>query len=128
MKNAIATIAALAMLGTAAFSDVPSTANAVFVGGTPIMRVRVAAGGYTPEQRASYIQNRLNYLLGIGPIFASDITIAPQGDDYLVLVKGHLLFTADSATAQFNDATTRDLAATWADNMRMVLPGLTEAK
>ena len=106
----------------------PSTANAVFVGGTPIMRVRVAAGGYTTDQRASEIQGRLNSLLGEGPILSTDITIQPSGDDALVLVKGHLLFTADAATARFNEATPLDLANQWADRMRMVLPRLTEAK
>src|SRR5579875_1274153 len=42
--------------------------SAVFVGGTPIMRVRVASGGYSPAQRASHIQSRVNKFLGQGPI------------------------------------------------------------
>jgi hypothetical protein len=129
--------AALALLGTAALADAPSTAtptapstaNAVFVGGTPIMRVRVAAGGYTPEERATHIQNRLNLILGHGPITPSDITVEPTNSgEYTVDVKGRLLFTADSSTARFNDATPLDLANQWADNMRQVLPSLTAPK
>jgi hypothetical protein len=106
----------------------PSNANAVFVGGTPIMRVRVGADGYTPDQRASRIQERLNKLLGQGPIIDSDITIQPMGLDAVVLVKGQLLFTADSATARFNTTTPMDLANTWANRLKSVLPGLTEPK
>jgi hypothetical protein len=100
----------------------------VFLGGTPIMRVRVAADGYSPAQRASQIQERLNNLLGMGPITADEITTQQVGADAVVMVKGHLLFTADSATAQFNSTTPIALANTWADHVRKLLPALTEAK
>ncbi|HEX5322664.1 MAG TPA: hypothetical protein VFW40_02680 [Capsulimonadaceae bacterium] len=106
----------------------PSNATAVFVGGTPIMRFRVAAGGFTPEQRAAATQERVNKLLGEGPISTSDITTQMQGADAVVLVKGQLLFTADQATAQFNTMTPLQLADHWADNMRGVLPSLTRPK
>jgi hypothetical protein len=106
----------------------PSTANAVFVGGTPIMRVRLGADGYTADERASQIQERVNLLLGEGPIMSNDITTAMEGADAVVLVKGQLLFTADSATARYNDATPMALANTWANHLREVLPGLTEPK
>jgi hypothetical protein len=102
-----------------------SSATAVFLGGTPIMRFRVAAGGYTPEERADKTQQRLNTLLGEGPIYPSDITVAMQGDDALVLVKGQLLFTADTETAAYNQSTPLELANMWAARMRSVLPELT---
>jgi hypothetical protein len=105
-----------------------STANAVFIGGTPIMRVRVAAAGYSTEQRASAIQERLNRILAHGPILPSDITVSPLGTEAVVRVKGHLLFTADMATAHYNEATPLELANQWAGHMRAVLPGLTQAK
>jgi hypothetical protein len=105
-----------------------SNANAVFIGGTPIMRVRVAAGGYSPEQRASAIQERLNRILAHGPIRSSDITIDPLGAEAVVRVKGRLLFTADMATARYNEATPMELANQWADHMRAVLPDLTHDK
>jgi hypothetical protein len=106
----------------------PSNANAVFVGGTPIMRVRFGAAGYTAAQRAAAIQDRLNLLLGQGPIAASDITTEQQGSDAVVMVKGQLLFTADKATAAFDTEKPLALANGWADRLRSVLPGLTEAK
>lgn len=119
---------ALTLLSGTAFAQTHSNGNAVFVGGTPIMRVRVAAAGYTPEQRAAAIQERLNDILAHGPVRPADITVAVQGGDAVVRVKGRLLFTADSATARFNQATPLVLANQWAQNMRAVLPGLTQAK
>lgn len=128
MKFTIALGVALALLGGAALAQSPSNATAVFVGGTPIMRVRVASAGFTPEQRASAIQERLNEILAHGPIHPSDIVAGPLGSEAVVRVKGQLLFTADSATAKFNQATPMALASQWAQNMRAVLPGLTQAK
>ncbi len=108
--------------------DETSTATAVIVGGTPIMRFRNSAGGFTAEQRAVETQDRLNAILSTGPIMSSDITTDTVGGEGVVLVKGQLLFTADSETAYINDSTPMELAEKWADNMRNVLPGLTEAK
>ena len=116
------------VIGPVATEPEDINANAVIVGGTPIMRFRVAAGGYTPAQRAKETQERLNNILSTGPIAPSDISVQQQGADAVVLVKGQLLFTADTATAQYNSSTHLDLANAWADNMRGVLPGLTRAK
>jgi len=129
MKTITALLTAVTALVPAAMSMAePSTSNAVFVGGTPIMRVRVAAAGFTPDQRASEIQQRVNDALSHGPIQPEDITVEPSGNEAVVLVKGHLLFTADWATARFNNATPMNLADQWADHMRMVLPSLTAPK
>jgi hypothetical protein len=105
-----------------------TNASAVFLGGTPIFRVRVAGGGYTIEERAATIQQRLNDILSTGPIFPTDITTGPVGAEEAVYVKGKLIFTADLATAKFNDATPTDLANQWAQNLRNILPGLTSPK
>lgn len=122
--------AAVCVLATAAGAQTPGSANgnAVFVGGTPIMRVRVGAAGYTPNQRARQIQERVNQLLGTGPILPTDIQVQPLGNEATVDVKGHLLFTADWATARFNHTTPMALAQGWAAHMRQVLPSLTKPK
>ena len=109
-------------------SEFVGSANAVIVGGTSIMRFHFSAGGFTPDERASETTQRLNDIMATGPIAASDITVQSNGGDAVVLVKGELLFTADSATADFNDSTPIELANEWADQMRDKLPGLTEAK
>ena len=105
-----------------------STSNSVFVGGTPIMRVRIGGGGFTPAQRAAQIQERVNRALGRGPIQPDDISVARRGGEAVVLVKDELLLTADAATARFNRTTPLLLAQTWAENMRRVLPSLTQPK
>ncbi|MEO7717437.1 MAG: hypothetical protein ABIY70_14650 [Capsulimonas sp.] len=122
----LAAIGIFATLGAASAQS--ASTNAVVVGGTPIMRVRTAAGGMTPEQRADQIQLRVNKVLGQGPIMASDITVEPSGGEAVVNVKGQLLLTADRATARFNQSTPMELAQSWANNMRNILPSLTQPK
>ena len=102
--------------------------STVFVGGTEIMRVRVASGGYSTSRRAAAIQERINKFLGQGPIRDTDITVRPLGNEAVVLVKGQVLFTADWATARFNRTTPTLLANVWAERMRRVLPDLTQPK
>ncbi len=127
--NTKLTAAALGLaLLTGRVAHAAPNSNAVFIGGTPIMRVRVPVAGYTAEQRASAIQERLNHILASGPIHPEDITVSALGNEAVVKVKGQLLFTADHATARFNQATPMQLAAQWADHMKAVLPGLTTAK
>ena len=126
MKLTLALGTVLALMGGAVTAQAPSNANAVFVGGTPIMRVRVASAGYSPEQRATAIQERLNEILAHGPIRPADVTVAPLGAEAVVRVQGRLLFTADAATAKFNQATPMALANQWAQHVRTVLPGLTQ--
>jgi len=129
MNRFVPFMAAACMLMPAAASMAQgTTANEVFVGGTPIMQVRVAGGGFSTEERASEIQLRINEALSHGPVRESDITVQPSGNEAVVMVKGNLLFTADWATARFNNATPNELANKWADNMRVVLPALTEPK
>ena len=122
----LAAAGVFAMLGAA--NAQPASSNAVFVGGTPIMRVRVAAGGMSPNQRADQIQQRVNKVLGQGPITVSDIAVEPAGNEAVVNVKGQLLLTADWATARYNQSTPMELAQKWADTMRGILPSLTQAK
>ncbi len=81
-----------------------------------------------PAQRAAQIQERVNRALGRGPIQPDDISVAQRGGEAVVLVKNELLLTTDAATARFNHTTPLLLAQTWAENMRRVLPSLTQPK
>jgi len=128
MRPILTLATALTLAGGVASAQAPSNSNAVFVGGTPVMRVRVAVAGYTPEQRAAAIQERLNEILAHGPIHPADVTVGTQGAEAVVRIKGRLLFTADGATARFNQATPLELAKQWAQNMRSLLPGITQSK
>ena len=120
-------LAALLVL-PAAWGYQAESENEVYVGGTPIMRVRVASGGMSTSERATQIQARVNKFLGIGPIRPGDIVAQRHGNEAVVLVKGQTLFTADWATAKYNRTTPMLLAETWAEKMRAVLPGLTQPK
>ena len=109
------------------FAQAPSDANAVFVGGTSIMRVTAASGGYSPQQRATAIQERLNRILALAPLHPSDVTVTKDMPP-TVRVKGHLFFTADQASAQADHVTPVALANQVASRLRTVLPSLTKAK
>ena len=127
-KTLFALAGALAALSPTAGAWATPTDNLVFVGGTVIMRVRVPAGGYSAAERAGQIQERVNRLLGQGPIDPSEITVHGRQGEAVVAVKGQVLFTADEATARFNHTTPYHLASLWAERMRKVLPALTEPK
>jgi hypothetical protein len=122
----------LALLAAGAAAQVPAgttrTGNAVVVGGTPILRVYVAVAGFSPHQRAAAVQERLNRILALGPIHASDIAVAAQGKDAAVRVKGRLLFTETSADGRYARTTALVLANQFAGRMRATLPELTQAK
>jgi hypothetical protein len=118
----------LALLAGSAAAQVPSNINAVFIGGTPILRVSVAVAGYSPHQRASAVQERLNRILALGPIHPSDITVTAQGMDATVRVKKHLLFTETRRDGRYAKTTALVLANQFAGRMRATLPDLTQAK
>ena len=105
-------------------STIPSTRQ-VLVGGTLFLTVRAAWGGLTAEQRAAQVQERINHALSIGPIHASDITIAKVDGDWIVLLQGKRLYTADYDTAKVDGTAPQALAEQWAAFLKATLPGLT---
>ena len=116
------------LAGGALHAQTPTSSNAVFVGGTSIMRVYAASGGYSPHQRAAAVQERLNQILAEGPIHPADITVSARGNTAAVRVKGRLMFTANPADANYSRVTPLLVADQLAGRMRTVLPGLTQAK
>jgi hypothetical protein len=97
----------------------------VVVGGTLFLTLRAAWGGLSPEQRASEIQDRINEALSMGPIHPSDITVGKLDGDYVVLLKGRRLFTADYDTAKMENVAPQVLANEWAKSLQTTLPSLT---
>jgi hypothetical protein len=131
MKKLIIAMCLALLAGSAAAqapNHISSNSNVVFVGGTPILRVYSAVAGYSPHQRASAVQERLNRILALGPIHPSDITVTAQGMDATVRVKKHLLFTETSADGRYAKTTALVLANQFAGRMRATLPNLTQAK
>ena len=120
----IATIAAVPTLSFAQSSTVLSSRQ-VLVGGTLFLTVRTAWGGLTPEQRAAQVQERINHALSIGPVHASDITVAKVDGDWIVLLQGKRLYTADYDTAKLDQTPPAELAEKWASFLKATLPGMT---
>ena len=118
----------LLLLGSRVEAQAPSNRNAVFIGGTPIARIRTGVAGYSPVQRAAAMQERLNRILALGPIQSSDITVTGRGSDAAVRVQGRLLFTETKADGRAAQTTALVLANQLAGRMRAVLPELTKAK
>ena len=128
LSSILAAAGLILLAGGAGHAQAPTNSNAVFIGGTPIMRVYVASSGYTPHQRAAAVQERLNQVLAEGPIYPTDITVSPMGNAAAVRVKGHLMFTATPADASRSHVTPLIVANQLAARMQTVLPGLTQAK
>lgn len=102
-----------------------NTSNLVFVGGTPILRIRSSWVGKSPQQRAQEVQLRLNHALSVGPVKPSDITVGQLQNDWVVLFKGRRFLTADAQSAHLEHSDPQALAQRWAARMRKVLPELT---
>jgi len=94
----------------------------VIIGQEVVLRVRFAAGGYSVEQRADIVTQRINRLLGSRVFDPSDVTVAVRNKEYVVLMGDTLIITVDKETAAFNKTTPEKLANIWADNLRRVIP------
>lgn len=94
----------------------------VLVGQDVVLRIRYPAGGYTVEQRADAVMQRINNLLGARPFSPSDVTVAHRNGEWVVLIGNELIITADSATAKYNHTTPQQLAEIWANNLRVAIP------
>lgn len=121
-------IAAMAMLGVGLLSTPGARAQvdetAIDLGGEVIMRIRVGAGGYTPEQRADAVRGRLAPILGFSGLKASDVTVRQSrpGQTAGIYVRNSLLITVDRNLAAANGDTPEGLARVWAEKLRVVLP------
>lgn len=115
----------LAGSGFAAKGGATDTSTLVFVGGTPILRIRTGWVGKSAQQRAQEVQLRLNHALSVGPVKPRDITVGQLQGDWVVLFKGHRFLTADAQTARLENSAPQALAEKWAARMRKILPELT---
>jgi hypothetical protein len=93
--------------------------------GKLLFRIRTGAGGYTPEQRAEQVKERLVPILSLAELRAEDIRVvqtAPKQDASLY-VRDHLLITVDRNMALANgNGDPADLARVWAERVRQILP------
>jgi hypothetical protein len=92
----------------------------VVVGRQVVIRIRSAAGGFTPWERAQLVLERLRSAeqqgidpAGIVPDFSGGEAVVRAGD--------MLLVTADRGTARANSLSPPELAFVWANNLRTSL-------
>lgn len=97
-------------------------AGEVLVGGTVALRIRVAAGGKSPMQRAEVVAERLRKLLVDGRNLER-LTIADARGEAVVLWDGALVVTADRHHARLNRTTPVALARQWRDALAKAVGG-----
>lgn len=110
--------------------DPPATSasasgNTVTFGGQILMRIRTGSGGFTAEQRADQVAQRLIPILSLKNLKPEDVTVTQtrKYQDATISVRGKLLVTVDKGLSQANgNNDPGDLARAWADNLRKVLP------
>lgn len=92
----------------------------VLVGRQVVLRIRSAAGGFTPWERAQLVLERLRGAArqGVDP---AGIVPAFSGGEAVVCAGDRLLVTADRDTARANSLSPPELALVWANNLRTSL-------
>jgi hypothetical protein len=129
-KNRVVIIAAVLL---SSLSTLPSVAalqgpvGTVTYSGQILMRIRTGAGGYTAEQRAAAVQDRLQAILSTENLKPEDIVVKQTRpyQDASIYVRDRLLITVDRKLAQSNGNNEPGaLAAQWAERMRSILPSV----
>lgn len=101
---------------------VSGTGGEVAIDGSVVIRMRAPAGGYSPDERAEIIRERLRVLVGAG--------IEPEGV-YAGMMRGFpavmagesLIITADAEHARMNRSSQAQLAEEWATRVAAALGG-----
>lgn len=124
MKRLIVILAAAALLALPACAQSPDISPLISVSGEPLFRIRAGAGGYTAEQRADQVRERLIPILSLPALMADDVVIRQSrpGQDAAIYVRGLLLVTVDRTLASANRSKPFALASHWAERLRDVLP------
>jgi len=94
----------------------------VSINGNVVLRLRVGAGGFTAEERALIIRQRLSnvVLAGIEP---SGVRAGIVRGQPAVVAGDAIIITADAEHARLNSTTQAQLAAAWARNVAGALGG-----
>ena len=104
---------------------VPGGTNTeISLGGEIIMRMRENAGGFTAEQRAEIVRDRLVPILSLTDLKASDVTVrSGPGDIWAAIyVREKILVTVSQSLAQANQTKPTPLAEIYAEKLRRILP------
>lgn len=98
-------------------------AGEVLVNGRVALRIRGAAGGLTPVQRADRVARRLEELSSENKLRAEQLQIRAVPSGAALYAGNELIVTADRSQAAMNGVTPTRLADTWRDNLSTALTG-----
>ena len=87
-----------------------------------LLRIRTAAGGYSADQRAVIVADRLQQMVTAG-LQPDQVHAGTMGGSSVVMAGDQLIVTADRAHARLNDTAPDDLAIAWAENIANALGG-----
>jgi hypothetical protein len=89
-----------------------------------LMSIPAGADGLTPEERADVVRRRLGPILALPDIVPEDIEVRQRepGQTAAIYVRGLPLISVDQTLAEAHGTTTEELARTWAERLREVLP------
>lgn len=121
MKNLAVVLLSCLLIGLA----VPVLAVSggdVVVGNELVLRIRVAGGGMTIEERRDIVTQRINELLGSAPFDPSDVKVTTVNKATVIMVGDKMIVTVDKETAEINKTTPQKLAEAWAATLRRVIP------
>lgn len=94
----------------------------VQLGGRPVIRIGASGGGLSPMERANSVAERLASLLAAGTT-PEEVNFAQVNGVWAVLAGDQVIVTVDESAARARDSEPKDLAFTWASNIRLALGG-----
>lgn len=92
----------------------------VLVDGQVVLRMRAAAGGLSPVERAAIIAARLRTLVSEG-MRQEELRVATVSGQAAVVARGRLVVTADTVHARLNRSTPAGLARLWRQQIAAAL-------
>jgi hypothetical protein len=107
---------AFAVLQSALAATVHVDGSTVVVNGMPVLRLRTAVGGATPEKRAQIFAGNVERTADLG-----EVTTKKAGTSWLILIGDQLVLTVTPQEAAASNSTPPALATTWAANLRSAL-------
>jgi hypothetical protein len=96
--------------------------NEVTVAGITVARFRVAAGGFTPVQRAEILEDRIVSVFSQGDLAVKPVEIRGKPTEPALYVGNQLLVTITAADAAANHDTPMGLASRWQLYFSRALP------
>lgn len=92
----------------------------ILINNCPVLRIRTAAGGYSPWERGEIVAARLNEALA-GGIDPTSIMPGFENGEVVVRSETGLLVTVDQGSVNANQTPALYLASAWANNIRTSL-------